>query len=159
MRAFLLEAQATFAIGVLAALVEDQQISQASVSACHTCQLPATTHGRATISPAQQLARALYHDLQVFVRSTVPASLMRYARRCANSCAGIAVVHASSSSTTPATDDATTAAVSAAAERLRARRRSNVVLALTYLGDYLECLGLLLHVSTPIMPLLAQGDS
>jgi hypothetical protein len=86
-------------------------------------------------------------SLQVFVRSSVPASLVRYARRCASSSTGVAVVHASGSTPPFNNDSSTAAAVAAAAERLRALRRSNVVLALTYLGDYLECLGLLLHVS------------
>lgn len=158
-RAFLLEAQATYATGVLAALVEDPQTSQASlllhcnfhIHVVHIVQASSASrricwcHDRDRTMPyIEQLA----HDVQVFVRSDVPAGLMRFLRRCASKAGGPAAIHASSAGASASADvDRSAAALPAAAERLRALRRGNAVVALTFLGDYLECLSPLLHVS------------
>lgn len=79
----------------------------------------------------------------------MPASLMRYLRRCAGRGSGNAIIQAGGSSASADADAVdSAAAVAAAAEQMRALRRTNAVAALTYIGDYLECLGPLLHVST-----------
>lgn len=94
---------------------------------------------------------------QGVVRSAVPASLMRYLRRSAERLQGVTGAAAAGSQMPDASPPATEAAeagpadadavMAVAAGKLRVLRRRAAVRAIVQMGDYLESLGPIIHVS------------
>ena len=97
---------------------------------------------------------------QGVVRSAVPASLMRYLRRSAERLQGAMGAAAAAGTRLPdASPPAAEAAqagpagahavMAAAAEKLRVLRQRGAVRAIVQMGDYIESLGPIIHVSWP----------
>lgn len=96
---------------------------------------------------------------QGVVRSAVPASLMRYLRRSAERLQGVKTGAAAAAgsqmpdASPPATEAAEAgpadadAVMAVAAGKLRVLRRRAAVRAIVQMGDYLESLGPIIHVS------------